>query len=1651
MNIRALQEYITSKTTEGTLTLKPGMLPSADIDRFIIEHFTRDPELKRPELTFHQLELRSAGETLEVNANVQMYGQQPGKLTGIFYIHNETPQFTFQLKIADFDFSKAFAVYRKRNSAYLTFKAVELNLLTIPAGTQPAGVLFKGEYQLSPLLSGVLFLLNNQEKFILEGAIQVDQGIPRFDFKSKLIEGVPLGNSHVSVNFHFGVRSMLIDGLRERRIPVPYMSITSGITLKTTQGDKTVALNLDLPWEKPGLLELAANSDQVTLSDLTALNPFCGAEGFSIPAEIPIADQIALRQFRLVISPAKKQIVSISVGIGSAKPWVWIQDRFALEDLGLHFQIDSPFDSRNRRIHVQVSGTFRFGKDVLLDAEIAWPQKTLTAGLKKGTKLELEPIIKNYFPDSPLQKLAIHQLFFSFDLGNYDFYFQIGIQNKWPVKIGEITINLDQIDVDFSVSQQKPSGSIAAIWDLDTCKIQVGAAHARGDKGWDFYGQTLGNSSLSLKKIAGTLAQVFGADLPENTPDIEVSQVYVHFNTASKAFEFSLTTKLKQEVPLLLNTKEVEVSVALNSAIDNETGKRSFTGQFGGEILLEASRLGINFNFGETKTVKGYWLGEPGKTLQPKDIARLIGINTLPDIPEGLDVGLTQLSFEYNITNKYFTLAAKSLKLGDAFMTAGKTTDGGFGLVFGINAPPLSRLSQLPGIGTYLTAADFITVKQAAIIVATGTFKDYVIPELPDVMSITLPEKSDGEHSLQYSTVHPVGNDTKLQLKRGVSLAVVIDFAAPDGKEEMKHLRQIIGETELTVQLTFSISPIALELFIGLKGQLSIPVSDNEQLKIGDASLEISITTTAVIFKLMGLVKVVVYDQSITARALLVVSTSQIQVSLNIEGENISLIPPEFSAIRLDEIGLAMGVFFQPPSFGFGVTGKYRLGEPAIKQDHFGIMLEVIQTVPNVKYLSFYVGEIDIETIYRLFLPAQANEENFLNAMKGRDISFYMSQGTVVLPDGVTATPGLGFSGTFRLFDFGFQGIFKVKTDTGISGRASCTPLNLRNILKLTGEGEEVKEKQAFVNGQWRRIDNSTVLPVQPKPEIREMTLIEQGGPVLRLSTTESPYLKINWKVSLFDVVNQEVDAVIANEGIKFSLAFAVQGVTDFKLDCVVQNWTSFRAEQRFNFAINEKIGPVRIGEINLGSFHLNINISNHILIILNSNVFSLDLNGKFEFQSLSFVIPQISLSVAPSQLGNIARDVVNQLKLEAGKVFTPITRELEKYLDLVKKGIITEVENMAKVLKDIYAQTAEQAAQILKDLQYAVEQIVAGLRDVYALVGRQIVNILGDLAYSANEIAKAVQTALQMAYGEFVALMMGRQVDLGVISLALIEVYKISVVELVRHLNTIGAAIEHIVNILGKYIRIGAREVVSQLLQAGLIPESFAKFITAVLEVDMNTVLQYLKENGIQLDQLIRVMHQSYHAGVEVIIRTMMSLNYDLFNIIVSVQQQIENDLLNIIRALNAIGIDLTVIADILKRMGQDFFQIIHLLRQVIDLGWNAVWDLLKALGAGITDILDVLRRIFGGLSASELYQYSMEKDEKAEEIVPLLQTICQLDAKACLLLLKQNHLENQQMVKLVADTYGISKNRMSEYMSDLEPDLAEVHRVVDLVYPEG
>ncbi len=711
-------------------------------------------------------------------------------------------------------------------------------------------------------------------------------------------------------------------------------------------------------------------------------------------------------------------------------------------------------------------------------------------------------------------------------------------------------LTLQQLGFQVQKTQQGVTGGLNAAVSLGGFALNLSAQYQGRGAGWFFTGTAADPDGVPLSSFIQDAGQKLGASVPpalvQAVQDLKIDLLYASFDTALKTFQFMGDVTTTGQIPLGLKSYELAIQAAISSTVDQASGTRNLSGHLEGDLQIGKALFDAAYDFGPgAKTITGQWTSTDGTGLQFGEIAEALGLESGVSAPDGLDLGLKSASFKFLEADDQFNLSAETTHFGDAFFTAGKTQSSGWGFVFGVDFPPASRLSALPVVGKDLKAADFLTFQQAGILLATAALKDYALPSLPP-----LPTPAPAAQSIRKSgqgggrSVKPIAQGTPLQVPQGMSFVAVIDLIASSGDRKTKNLHSIVAKDELVLQVT--VAQTGLSLFIELAGTVGIPTGGKSKLALADPTLRIDLTTE-IVFQLYGGLHFSINRAPITARARLIIDESEAQVTAAISADRSPLPPPPVvKGLHFDEFGIMMGVFFEPPGVDLGLQGQFTVGEvQTTKDDQFAFVMEVVEEIPDVLYLAFYIDELDLGQVVTLFTDApEPSVVKSLEIIKASDLSFHWAENVVVLADGTIAQPGFGFSAGIKFLAFSAFAELEVGGSTGIQGLAEMTAIHLHNVLTITGDGQGIKRSYQQVNGQWKQVVNNQVVKERPPLPTRVQVIVPPGGPVIAFNSTKSPYLHANWQVTLFDVVKEKVDATITNNGFAFSLEFDLSGTS---------------------------------------------------------------------------------------------------------------------------------------------------------------------------------------------------------------------------------------------------------------------------------------------------------------------------------------------------------------------------------------------------------------------------------------------------------------------------------------------------------------------------
>ncbi len=1106
-------------------------------------------------------------------------------------------------------------------------------------------------------------------------------------------------------------------------------------------------------------------------------------------------------------------------------------------------------------------------KELLLPGEPPPLKVTVTPAMLPSTGLA-GALVKSL----PLKKMGLQQVSATLTTTRLT----VGGQfvGSWAVD-GLSTVKLKNVSFKFVFTQQSTKSPIVSqvtmtsTMTLGGVPLDMTANYRGSGEGWKFTGSGASEKTISVGTFLRSISKDLGATLPPaltgSMPSIQLTSFNVTYDTKSKEFSLNAEADSPGKLPLGGLVHDVDLKVNFTSTVNSKSKKRELTAHVEADLPVGPTVFLVTYDLSPTvKEFVGQWKSNGKVTLGINSVAKVLGITDVVTVPKGLDLNLKQAAFAYKVKDKLFTLSAKSGNYGDAFMTAGKTAAGKWGFVFGVSLPTVNKLSNLPVVGKDLKPADFLTFEKTAFLVASSPINNYTIPALP---AMTNPQVPGSE-----LTGTPMPGGTQLQLTRGVSLAAVIDFGKNSSSPEMGNLKSLAGKNQLVLQLT--LGQKQLRLFAALGGSVGIPAG-NSKLMLSNPAIFIDLSKT-VTFGLQGAMSFTVNNCPITATARLFIGPTQAQVAVNVESQKPLPPPPGLKGLRFQSFGVIMGVYFTPPGFSMGLQGKFQVGTLQPSNNEFAIVLQIIGEVPNLLYLSFAMDELNFGRVVTLFTnktaPAVVKP---LNLVQASDLSFYWAENVVALPDGTMAQPGFGFTAAVQILSVKGYASMQMNLDRGIEGYAELSPINIKNVLKISGDGKGMTQTYQKVDGQWVKADNQAIVPAKPAPLTKQTVIVPPGGPVLQVNCVSSPFLHVSWKVTLFNALSQQVQATVDSSGFSFLIVYTITKIGLLKVACVLKDWTNFSGAASFKVALNEQIGPIKILGVNCGTIHLNVSMAAAMAITLNPNQFAMSISGSFTFQSLSLTMPKLTISVAPKSLVGLPAMIVKQIGSNASKIFAGIFKDADQWAKMAAKGLITGYEETAKVFKVAFKKTAQEAAKLMKGMSKGAEEVAAGLKSAYKLTSKGAAEALKGANFAANEVAKGLQSGYKLA-GKGVAQAMK---DAGFVANDVAKGLKtglnLASHEVASTMKGVGFAANEVASGLKSAFSLTSQGVASVMKGAGFAANEVAKGLQQGLKITSKGVAQAMKGAGFAANQVASGLQSAFKLSTKGVATAMKGAGY--------------------------------------------------------------------------------------------------------------------------------------------------------------------------------
>ncbi|TDZ36427.1 hypothetical protein C8035_v001765 [Colletotrichum spinosum] len=546
---------------------------------------------------------------------------------------------------------------------------------------------------------------------------------------------------------------------------------------------------------------------------------------------------------------------------------------------------------------------------------------------------------------------------------------------------------------------------------------------------------------------------------------------------------------------------------------------------------------------------------------------------------------------------------------------------------------------------------------------------------------------------------------------------------------------------------------------------LHVPFGDSATLAIKKptVTLDINPLFKFVVFTVTGDIPFHIFGKQLEADVSMVIDNIEANFGVVIKGDKTSLpAPPLMKGVHFDTFGAGIGIIFEPPSAAIGLSGQWHIGDPgsrtlvALDDDTFVLVCQVIEGVPNPRYISFYVPRMHLTDIYTVFTNVQCPVDV---PVLFTNLSFLWSANPMeplALPDGSLSNMGYGFSAAAKMSDFSFYGDVEIDLTNGLAGDVEMAPLALGSIFSIRGDGAGVSVK-VDANGNPIK-NNQLVTKAAQKQALKNATtkqLVPPGGPVLKLQTLDPPFLHLIGVVNLFDADNVRLDANIISSGITFDVGFG--GLLISNMSCTLSNPLNLSAA--FRYGINDTISLPSHGGVSLGFIPLQASVAAHFVLSTSSSDIVLRVGGSFEFQGKSRNLGDFTADVKIQTVGQLLSSIAHNIEQRAWQLFDDLLGTGAAWAGKVKQNVIRGFDSVASVLQNAFKQDAGQVASTMKDAGFEADEIVEGLASAFGMTPLGVAQVMQQVGYAGEQVASALQhvfgndaaqiaSALSGAYG---------------------------------------------------------------------------------------------------------------------------------------------------------------------------------------------------------------------------------------------------------------------------------------------------------------
>jgi hypothetical protein len=240
------------------------------------------------------------------------------------------------------------------------------------------------------------------------------------------------------------------------------------------------------------------------------------------------------------------------------------------------------------------------------------------------------------------------------------------------------------------------------------------------------------------------------------------------------------------------------------------------------------------------------------------------------------------------------------------------------------------------------------------------------------------------------------------------------------------------------------------------------------------------------------------------------------------------------------------------------------------------------------------------------------------------------------------------------------------------------------------------------------------------------------GPPSMTLDTSGSPLLRLTGQIVLLGL-SESIDATVERSGFTVALDRNL-GIGRYTLDVRYESISSFRANGSFAFGLKASI------DTDIGKIVLDTGCSGRLAVSMVDGQFELVAEGSFTFVGNSFNTPTLRITAAIDSLEQLPDRIRGLVAEKAEDIFRSVLEDPAKWVQAIAAGAIREVENVAKILKERFGESAEvigrQLKTVLNQSSVEVAQALKGIGET----PEKIAGVLRDLGDEAANVRNALE-----------------------------------------------------------------------------------------------------------------------------------------------------------------------------------------------------------------------------------------------------------------------------------------------------------------------